>query len=119
VPQRKYERGANQDAAEHQGLVLFIEEDGSFLKLTKALCEGYTGRFANRDAALPPEVGQTLILRFEVNGSTIPSDTPMFIYRAVARLSVQGLSSESIDMIPGEEAELKTLAPCSRLVCAT
>ena len=103
---------------------MFVKEDGSFLSVTKALCEDYAG-LVDRDEVVLTGIGQTLTLRFEVNSPTVFD--PYY-----SRLSAQ---CSSIAQWPGYTAKdyqvgssvqhparrltSKILASCCRLVCTS
>ena len=49
----------------NRGLLVFALEGGSYIPVTAALSENYTG-LIGRDAKVLDEVGLTIMLRFEV-----------------------------------------------------
>jgi hypothetical protein len=94
--------------------VVFVEEDGSFLNVTKALREEYAG-LVDRDEVVLAEIGQTLTLRFEVNSPTILDPLlsvkrQIFIDCVVAGLYTQGLSSGLVGTTAREEADIQNLS---------
>ena len=71
IPQRKYGGGAARDAVRNQDLLVFAIQGGSYISVTAALNEDYTG-LIGADVKVLEEVGQTLTLRLEVRGSYLP-----------------------------------------------
>jgi hypothetical protein len=106
VPQRKYNKGAGRGNAENQDLVIFLQENGSYLRVMKALGEDYAG-LIGRDQEVLPGAGYTISVRFEVNRPAILSNILIFIDRAVAGVSTQSLPSELAVMVPQELAETR------------
>jgi hypothetical protein len=73
VPQRRYNKGAGRENAENQDVVIFIQDNGSYLRVTKALRGDYTG-LIGRDQEVLPGAGYTISVRFEVNKPIILSN---------------------------------------------
>ena len=93
----------------------FFLEDGTYLRVSMALAKDYTGLVCHNDPALP-YVGQTVTVRFEVN-KTLPCNTLILIGCAVARIPVQSLPGELVDMVPpGERLRSGKIAEDHRLV---
>jgi hypothetical protein len=64
IPQHRYKAG--RSSLNNQDLVSFVRQDGSFIPVTAALNEDYTG-LVGCDLPVLDEVGFTIIIRFEVN----------------------------------------------------
>jgi len=71
IPQRPYEKGARRDSPDIQGLVLFFQQDGSYMPVVAAV-EGDCVALIFRDSPALCEAGFTITIRFEVNRSSGP-----------------------------------------------
>jgi len=65
VPQKRYGTGAGRALLTNQNLVLFVREDGSYIPVTAALAEDYSG-LVGRDLPVFGEAGYTITIQFEV-----------------------------------------------------
>ena len=97
MPQRVYRRGTGRDDPRNQRGLPFILEDGLYLPVTMALEEKYIG-LMHRDSQVLVEVGDTVMIRMEVKKHISLRDTLMYICRTVAGISVEGVSSESVEV---------------------
>ena len=71
IPQKKYAKGAGRDLPTSQNLVLFVREDRSFISVTAAVGEDYTG-LVSRDIPALDTAGFTITVRFEVGRPNHP-----------------------------------------------
>jgi hypothetical protein len=85
-------------------LLRFIETDGSFFKLSKALARDHTDLMDWSERVRFPNIGTKITIRIAVNNPTIFKDTLILIDCTVARLRIQGLSSKLINTVPCDEA---------------
>jgi len=67
IPQRKYDKGASRGAPNHQNLVPFLRQDGTYISVNAALREDYAGLVA-RDIPGLSGAGYTISLRLEWPG---------------------------------------------------
>jgi len=65
IPQKRYEMDAGCDLLDNQRLVLFIQEDGSYIPVPAAVGEDYTSLVCC-DLPAFGEAGFTITLQFEV-----------------------------------------------------
>ena len=79
-------------------VVLFILEDGLYLPVAMALGEQYMG-LMHWDSQVLNEVCDTVMIQIEVKKNISLHDTLMFIGRSVAGISVESVSSESVDIV--------------------
>ena len=98
VPQRLYSSGAGQNDPKNKLALPFILEDGSYLPVTMALGRQYTG-LIDRDSQVLVENGDTVMIRMEVKNHISLRDTLMFIGCSVAGISVERVSSESVEIV--------------------
>jgi hypothetical protein len=101
VPQRTYDKGTGWDDPNNQERVVFIREDGTYLPVKEALEEIY-GSLKDKDTPALVEVGDTMIIRFEVNEPSTFRDTLKFIGCTVAGIPVHIVSGGSAEIVlPG------------------
>ena len=98
VPQRLYSRGAGRNDPNNKRALPFILEDGSYFPVTMALGRQYTG-LIDRDSQVLVENGDTVMIRMEVKNHISLCNTLMFIGCSVAGISVERVSSESVEIV--------------------
>ena len=98
MPQRLYSLGAGRNDPNNKHVLLFILENGLYLPVTMALNRHYTG-LIDRDTQVLVENGDTVMIRMEVKNHISLRDTLMFIGCSVAGISVERVSSESVEIV--------------------
>ena len=98
IPQRKYGQGAGHGAPNHQNLVPFIRQDGTYLPVTAALRGDYIG-LVGRDAPGLYEAGYTITIRLEVSRSPALCEIIEPIVRTVAWVCITSQSGELFDVV--------------------
>ena len=93
IPQRKYDKGAARGAPNHQNLVPFVRQDGTYISVDAAIRGDYAG-LVLRDIPGLYGAGYTITLRFEVSRSAALCETIEPIACIVARVPTARLSGE-------------------------